>query len=98
MSEAEKQAEILPITVQQVYVYAQIGKFDEAEKLAATIPLTESVFTLVMYRFVAKSEQDQGIVNEMCCPNQRDSGFERAHQSVPITSPLSCISDPSKDG
>ncbi|KAF1997106.1 hypothetical protein P154DRAFT_525095 [Amniculicola lignicola CBS 123094] len=41
MSEAEKQAEILPITVQQVYVYAQMGKFEEAEKLATTIPLTE---------------------------------------------------------
>lgn len=41
MSDAEKQAEILPITVQQVYLLTQMGKMDEAEKLASTIPFTE---------------------------------------------------------
>jgi signal recognition particle subunit SRP72 len=41
LSEAEKQAEMLPITVQQVYVLTQLGKLDDAEALAATIPFTE---------------------------------------------------------
>jgi signal recognition particle subunit SRP72 len=41
LSEAEKQAELLPITVQQVYVLTQLGKMDEANKLATTIPFAE---------------------------------------------------------
>ena len=40
-SEEEKKAEILPITVQQVYVLTQMGKIDEAEQLATTIPFAE---------------------------------------------------------
>lgn len=40
-SEEEKKAEIMPITVQQVYVLTQMGKIDEAEQLAATIPFAE---------------------------------------------------------
>ena len=34
LTEDDKQAELLPITVQQVYVLARLGKLDEAEKLA----------------------------------------------------------------
>jgi signal recognition particle subunit SRP72 len=34
LSEEDKQAELLPIKVQQVYVLARLGKLDEAEKLA----------------------------------------------------------------
>jgi signal recognition particle subunit SRP72 len=41
LPEAEKQAELLPITVQQVYVLTQLGKLDDAEALAKTIPFTE---------------------------------------------------------
>ncbi|KAF1917429.1 hypothetical protein BDU57DRAFT_493396 [Ampelomyces quisqualis] len=41
LSEAEKQAELLPITVQQVYVLTQLGKMDEAEALATTIPFAD---------------------------------------------------------
>ena len=40
-SEEEKQAELLPIAVQQVYVLTQMGKVDEAEQLATTIPFAE---------------------------------------------------------
>ncbi|KAF2629345.1 hypothetical protein BU25DRAFT_438860 [Macroventuria anomochaeta] len=40
-SEEEKKAEILPITVQQVYVLTQMGKIDEAEQLATTIPFAD---------------------------------------------------------
>lgn len=40
-SEEEKKAEIMPITVQQVYVLTQMGKIDEAEQLATTIPFAE---------------------------------------------------------
>lgn len=40
-SEEEKEAEIMPITVQQVYVLTQMGKIDEAEQLATTIPFAE---------------------------------------------------------
>ncbi|KAH6625748.1 hypothetical protein C7974DRAFT_337966 [Boeremia exigua] len=40
-TEEEKKAEILPITVQQVYVLTQMGKLDEAAQLAATIPLAD---------------------------------------------------------
>ncbi|KAF2676672.1 signal recognition particle protein-like protein [Lentithecium fluviatile CBS 122367] len=41
LSDAEKKAEILPMTVQHVYVLTQLGKIDEAEKMASAIPLTE---------------------------------------------------------
>ena len=41
LSDAEKQAELLPITVQQVYVLTQLGKVDEAEQLATSIPFAE---------------------------------------------------------
>ncbi|KAJ4345011.1 Signal recognition particle subunit SRP72 [Ascochyta clinopodiicola] len=40
-SEEEKKAEILPITVQQVFVLTQMGKIDEAEQLATTIPFAD---------------------------------------------------------
>jgi signal recognition particle subunit SRP72 len=41
LSEAEKQAELLPITVQQVYVLTQLGKIDQAEELVTRIPFAE---------------------------------------------------------
>lgn len=41
MSDAEKEAEILPMKVQQVYILTQMGKVDEAEQLATSIPFTE---------------------------------------------------------
>jgi signal recognition particle subunit SRP72 len=41
MSDAEKKSEILPMSVQHVYVLTQLGKIEEAEKLASTIPLSE---------------------------------------------------------
>ncbi|KAH7408527.1 hypothetical protein DE146DRAFT_377933 [Phaeosphaeria sp. MPI-PUGE-AT-0046c] len=41
LSEADKQAELLPITVQQVYVLTQLGKIDEAEALATSIPFAD---------------------------------------------------------
>jgi signal recognition particle subunit SRP72 len=41
LSESEKQAELMPITVQQVYVLTQLGKIDEAEELATKIPFAE---------------------------------------------------------
>lgn len=41
LSDAEKQAELLPITVQHVYVLTQLGKTDQAHELAASIPFAE---------------------------------------------------------
>jgi signal recognition particle subunit SRP72 len=41
LSETEKQAELLPITVQQVYVLTQLGKINQAEELATTIPFAD---------------------------------------------------------
>ncbi|KAF1834898.1 hypothetical protein BDW02DRAFT_638995 [Decorospora gaudefroyi] len=41
LSQEEKQAELLPITVQQVYVLTQLGKIDEAEELATKIPFAD---------------------------------------------------------
>ncbi|KAF2864712.1 signal recognition particle protein-like protein [Massariosphaeria phaeospora] len=41
LAEEEKKAELLPITVQQVYVLTQMGKVDEAEQLATTIPFAD---------------------------------------------------------
>jgi signal recognition particle subunit SRP72 len=40
-TDEERKAEILPITVQQVYVLTQMGKIDEAEQLVTTIPFAE---------------------------------------------------------
>ena len=41
LSEAEKQAEVLPIRVQQLYVATLLGKTEEANKLASEIPIQE---------------------------------------------------------
>lgn len=41
LSDAEKKAELFPITVQQVYILTQLGKINEAEELATTIPFSE---------------------------------------------------------
>ncbi|KAL6702663.1 Signal recognition particle subunit SRP72 [Coniothyrium glycines] len=41
LSQDEKQAELLPITVQQIYVLTQMGKIDDAAQLAATIPFAD---------------------------------------------------------
>ncbi|KAK4993766.1 Signal recognition particle subunit SRP72 [Elasticomyces elasticus] len=41
LSEADKQAELLPLAVQHVYVLARQGRLDEAEKLASDIPMQE---------------------------------------------------------
>jgi signal recognition particle subunit SRP72 len=43
LSEEEKKAEILPMSVQHVFVLTQLGKIDEAEKMAASIPFNEYV-------------------------------------------------------
>lgn len=40
LTEEDKHAELLPITVQQIYIYVRQGKLEEAEKLAATIDVT----------------------------------------------------------
>ena len=41
LSEAEKQAEVLPIRVQQLYVATLLGKTEEANKLASEMPIQE---------------------------------------------------------
>lgn len=41
LSEDEKIAELLPITIQQVFVLAQLGQVEEASKLCATIEPSE---------------------------------------------------------
>ena len=41
LSDVEKQAEVLPIRVQQLYVSTLLGKTDEAGKLASEIPVQE---------------------------------------------------------
>lgn len=41
LSEQEKNAELLPIGVQQLYVLCRLGKVDEAEKLASSISIQE---------------------------------------------------------
>jgi len=41
LSEDEKAAELLPISVQQICVLARLGKTAEAEKIAAEINVSE---------------------------------------------------------
>ncbi|KAI4132284.1 MAG: hypothetical protein LQ347_002642 [Umbilicaria vellea] len=41
LSEQEKNAELLPIGVQQLYVLCRLGKVDEAEKLASSISIQD---------------------------------------------------------
>ena len=41
LTEQEKITELLPINVQQLYVFSKLGKFEEAEKLASDIALEE---------------------------------------------------------
>ena len=37
LTDQEKAAEVLPMRVQQLYVLTQLGRFDEAERLALQI-------------------------------------------------------------
>jgi len=41
LSEAEKRAELLPISVQQLLVLCRLGKFEDAGKLFAEITISE---------------------------------------------------------
>lgn len=41
LTDQEKTAELLPISVQQLYVVSRLGKTEEAEKLASDIALEE---------------------------------------------------------
>lgn len=41
LSDQEKIAELLPISVQQLYVVRKLGKTEEAERLASDIALEE---------------------------------------------------------
>ena len=41
LTDQEKTAELLPISVQQLYVVSMLGKNEEAEKLASDIALEE---------------------------------------------------------
>ena len=41
LTDQEKKAELLPISVQQLYVVNKLGKIEEAEKLASAIALEE---------------------------------------------------------
>lgn len=41
LTDQEKVAELLPISVQQLYVVSKLGKIEEAEKLASGIALEE---------------------------------------------------------
>ena len=41
LTEEEKTAELLPISVQQLYLLRRLGKTDEADKLASGISLQE---------------------------------------------------------
>ena len=41
LTEQEKTAELLPISVQQLYLLSRLGKSEEADKLAADISLQE---------------------------------------------------------
>lgn len=42
LSEEEKIAELLPISVQQVYVLSKLRKFEEAERVASEVSIEES--------------------------------------------------------
>jgi len=44
LTESEKKAEMLPMKVQHVYILTQMGKLEEAERVASTIPFTEQGF------------------------------------------------------
>lgn len=41
LTEQEKTAELLPISVQQLYLLSKLGKTEEADKLASDISLQE---------------------------------------------------------
>ena len=41
LTEEEKTAELLPISVQQLYLLTKLGKTEEADKLASDISLQE---------------------------------------------------------
>lgn len=41
LSDSDKKSEILPITVQQLFVWSSLGKIEEAEKLISDITVNE---------------------------------------------------------
>lgn len=82
MSTEEKEAEILPMKVQHVYILTQMGKTDEAEKLAATIPLTEYAFNkqleklaLIKYRIKELSTRHIAQVNNIAAAKEHPNPY-----------------------
>lgn len=49
LSEQEKNAELLPIGVQQLYVLYRLGKVKEAEILASEISIQEYVHVYILF-------------------------------------------------
>ena len=48
LSEAEKMAELLPISVQQLFVLCRLGRFEDAENLLAEITISEWVCRMLL--------------------------------------------------
>lgn len=82
LSDAEKKAELLPMTVQHVYLLTQMGRNEEAEQMAATIPFTEYEY-LALELGCANSLQDQGAFNPVHCPSERHRGIQPPPESLP---------------
>lgn len=49
LSEQEKNTELLPIGVQQLYVLCRLGKVDEAEKVASGIAIQEYAYVYSLF-------------------------------------------------
>ena len=48
LTEQERTAELLPISVQQLYLLSKLGKTEEADKLASDISIQEYGFSIFL--------------------------------------------------
>ena len=65
MTDAEKEAELLPITVQQVYILTQLGRIDEADQLVTTISFSKFVTLKPHLNLNANKTKHQRALNSL---------------------------------
>ena len=95
LTDEEKRAEVLPIMVQQAYVFTKLGKLKEAETLQKMINIAEYVrnhpFSTVANQYSVPEPPTRVIAqNNALAASSKDNPFitERIFDSVPKLSPM----------
>lgn len=82
LSDEEKRAEVLPIMVQQAYVFTKLGKLVEAEALQKMIKIAEYVVVSSLLSKISNVLQCPRTPFESHCPKQRLGRFNKERQPI----------------